>query len=157
MEDTIEELDNREKRSVNLILYNLEEPNVVDHGNVTTDIDLVNDIIKKILPDNNIKKSCVRLGAKKQDHVRPLRVTLSSKSDVISVSRNKSRYNGPVEITNDLTQMQRKHLADLRAKLKVMRDAGDTNKIIRYINGTPKIVQGHSHSLSEQKNAVAPL
>ena len=56
------------------------------------------------------------------------------------ILRNKSRYQGPVKISRDLTLIQRKHFKNLRQQLGILKEAGETDKTIRYFNGVPKIV-----------------
>lgn len=80
-----------------------------------------------------------RLGRRDSTQTRPLRVSFSSKVEVLNILRNKSRYSGPGKITQDKTPKQKKHFKDLQAQLKIMKDAGDMNKTIRYKN-VPKIV-----------------
>lgn len=142
MEDIIEELADREARANNLIFYNLEEPNQ-DQKN----IDLVRDIVRKIQPGTEGSVKCLRLGKKRDGHLRPLRVSFTSRELTLSILRNKRRYSGPVRIYQDQTPRQRMHLAELRESLKNMINAGEKNKTIRYVNGVPKIVTAtNSHS-----------
>ncbi|RLU26688.1 hypothetical protein DMN91_000485 [Ooceraea biroi] len=137
-EDLLEELEERNNRSTNLVLFLLDESSQTVDSRVS-DTELVKDILQTILPDNVPCFELIRLGIRRQGRPRPLRVSFLTRKNLRSVLRNKGRYTGPVKIRQDLTPRQRSHLADLRARLQVLRDA-DENKTIRYISGVPKIV-----------------
>jgi len=141
-EDIIVELADRNQRSNNLIFYNLDE--MADGSSSDechrVDLSLAKDIVQVIIPVGVSISKVTRLGGRKTGHARPLRVTLPTKEDVISILRNKRRYVGPVKIHQDQTTKQRKFLNDLRGRLKEYHEVGDINKTIRYFDGVPKIV-----------------
>ncbi|XP_050454126.1 uncharacterized protein LOC126852886 [Cataglyphis hispanica] len=150
-EDIIEEMEDRKKRATNLIFFNLDE----SQGNDCTDVNLVKDIIGVIQPNNTLGVKTMRLGTKSQGRSRPLRVSLPSEQDAREILRNKSRYSGPVKIAQDQTLKQRKHLKNLQSELKLLKDAGEVNKTIRYKNGVPKIVNSNRNIIS--KNGISSL
>ncbi|CAL1672567.1 unnamed protein product [Lasius platythorax] len=143
-EEVLEEIAERERRSTNLIFFNLKETDASTDSNIT-DLDLVKDILEVMGPRDvpNVKIS--RLGAKRRDSPRPLRVSFPSKHEALAFLRDKKKYSGPVKIYLDRTPKQRRHLSELQAKLKVVRDAGE-NKIIRYFNGVPRIVNARHNA-----------
>jgi len=156
-EDIIAELADRNRRSCNLILYNLDE--VVDGSSPEEshkiDLSLAMDITQAIVPDGVPILNVTRLGGRRAGHIRPLRVTFPSKENASSILRNKTRYAGPIRIYQDQTIKQRKFLSDLRGRLKDYHDAGDLHKTIRFFNGVPKIVDrptSSSSSLRSKKN-----
>lgn len=120
---------------MNLIFLNLDE---LEDG-IRDDLNLARDIISSIQTDVPEIK-VLRLGKKIQGRPRPLRVSLPAVHDVQKILKGKARYNGPVKIFQDQTLKQRKHFKELQLQLRSMRDAGETNKTIRYKNGIPKIV-----------------
>lgn len=144
-EQIIEEMEDRKSRSNNLMLFNLEEPN----NDATTDTDLANDILGKIIPCGSLPIRTMRLGKRLQGRSRPLRVSLPSSQDVMTILRNKMKYSGPVRITQDQTLKQRNYFKDIQAKLKALKDAGESDKTIRYINGVPKIVDVKARAKSK--------
>lgn len=146
-EDFIEELVDRERRSYNLIFYNLDEP-IVNQENARNDNDLARDILNSLIPCT-ANVTTLRLGKKQHGIARPLRITLRSKQDVITALRNKTKYTGPVKIYQDQTPKQRKYLKNLQIHLKELKEAGDQSKTIRYINGIPRIVQASQGSKSK--------
>lgn len=146
-EEIMSELQDRERRSNNIMIYNLEEPS----SNESMDLDIVNvkgaiQAVKKINVDN---KKIIRLGVKRQGITRPVKVILNSREDVLDIVKNKFRCRNPVRIDHDRTHKQRKHLQDLKEQLRSLHEAGHEEKTIRYINGVPKIIDVRH---SQQKN-----
>ncbi|EFN64583.1 hypothetical protein EAG_00618 [Camponotus floridanus] len=89
-DDIIEELENRGRRTANLIFYNMDE---AEDG--CNDVDLANEIIWKINPGKTPQiNNILRLGQKRQGHSRPLRIFLPSKQEALFILRNKYRYAG---------------------------------------------------------------
>jgi len=97
-EDIIAELADRNRRSCNLISYNLDE--VVDSSSPDeghkVDLSLASDITQAIIPDGVPISNVARLGGRRAGHARPLRVT--SKENAILILRNKNRYAGHIRI-----------------------------------------------------------
>jgi len=147
-EDIIEEMADRNRRSNNLILYNLDE---VDDSSSNkshkVDLSFAKDILQVIIPDRMLILRVTRLGGRKTGYARPLRVTLPSREDAISILRNNNCYVGLIKIHQDQTIKQRKFLNDLRGRLKEYHEAGNVGKTIRFFDGVPKIVD-HPVSLS---------
>lgn len=80
-EDIIEELEDRERRSRNLILFNLEESESDSHS----DIDAVNNnILQQILQDKKVEMKVARLEKKRKEHRRPVCVSVPTKRDTIN-------------------------------------------------------------------------
>lgn len=151
-EELLSEIRERDRRASNIILFNLEEMDVIQSSvPSTSDLVLAQNIFQCFLPDKIQVRKTVRIGSKTQGRSRPLCVTLSSNDQVIDVLKNKYKYSGPVGISQDRTAKQRAHLKNLRSTLKSLTDAGVTDKTIRYFNGVPKIVKINSAQVS--KNA----
>lgn len=146
-EEIMGELQDRERRSKNIMIYNLEESS----SNENIDQDIVNvkctiQSVRKINVDN-IK--IMRLGVKRQGTTRPLKVILNSKEDALDIIKNKFKCRNPIKIDHDRTPKQRKHLQDLKEQLKSLHESGLRDKTIRYINGIPKITDVRH---SQEKN-----
>jgi len=105
-----------------------------------------------IVPNGMPILRVTRLGGWRTKHARPLRVTLPSREDAISILRNKNRYVGPIRIHQDQTIKQRKFLNDLRGRLKEYHEAGDVGKTIRFFDGVPKIVDRPVSPSHSKKN-----
>lgn len=137
----ITELQDRQSRESNVLIFNLEESTITDRqerrraisANLCSIIHSIDDSIDV----SNIK--FFRLGKYVEGKIRPLKVTLSSKVDALAILKNKKRISGNLKIQSDLTPMQQKHLRDLRAKLRDLNQGGE-NKTIKYIKGVPQIV-----------------
>lgn len=137
----INELQDRQSRESNVLIFNLEETNAADHLERTRAVSAkLFDVIHSI--DDSIDVSNIkffRLGKYVEGRIRPLKVTLSSKADALTLLKNKKRISGNLRIRSDLTPMQQQHLRDLRTKLQDLNDGGG-NKTIKYIKGVPQIV-----------------
>lgn len=139
--EIIDELQDRQSRESNIIMFNLEEVaesdpkkrNEIESGKIASIISSIDDSI------NTSGIRFARLGKFLQGKQRPIKITLSSKSDVLKVLKKKRIINIPVKIHGDLTPMQRQHLSDLRAQLDELNRKGG-NKTIKYIRGKPQIV-----------------
>lgn len=155
-EDIIAEIADRQQRLCNIMIFNVEESsNLINKenslntetssvGNTTLDKQLVDSILKQIDPSGIPVRKVFRVGTNRSGRPRPLRVILSSREDVISILKNKWKYNGPARISEDYTKKQQTCLSNLRAELKRLHDSGDKNKTIRFVRGVPKIVNSVS-------------
>lgn len=150
-EATISEINERERRSKNIIIYNLPESK-----SNTTSIRIDHDTrhIAKLIAsfctsevDASFKS--YRIGRPSKDNSRPLKVILKNSDAVIEFCKNFDPsildHLEPdlrkVSISRDRTPMERKYLQDLRAELKNRTDNGEVDLTIKYINGTPQIIK----------------
>lgn len=144
----IQEIQEREKRKNNIIIYGSRESNC-DSNKKQIDLDTV--LIKEMcdelkLSDDDLK--VFRLGRfdpTKTDSKRPIRVTFSNESRVVSVLRGLSKLRkvpsfSNVSIYRDRTPMQAQLHKDMKAKLVQRLDDGETNLVIKYVKGVPSIV-----------------
>ncbi|KAK5640701.1 hypothetical protein RI129_009248 [Pyrocoelia pectoralis] len=139
-EEIITEVAERQLRSRNVIMYNLNE----NHSNDQDLID-VQDVIKKIstVPTEHIK--LFRLGqSKSPNKPRPIKIIFKNSDDAISVLRNNKKLkeiNSTIFVRSDLTKMQLEHLSNLRTELQERISNGEKDITIRYIRGVPKIIK----------------
>lgn len=137
----VDELLDRQSRERNILIFNLEETetgNIEDRNAIEkTKLTEILSSIDNQININNLQ--FMRLGRYSQDKTRPLKIILPSKHDVLNILKNKRKLNLNVGIQADLTVMQRNHLKNLRSKLEEINKNGG-NKTIRYINGSPQIV-----------------
>ena len=131
----LSEIQEQEKRTKNIVVYNLEEPASEDGPTrKTEDANKVKELIDVILPDCTEQdvSSIRRLGAKKQDEgdnvskPRPLLLTFNSvqaKKNVLSNSRNlaKSTFKH-VSICPDLTKTQQTEDKKLRNEIRILNE-----------------------------------
>lgn len=135
--DLVDEIQERDKKSCNIIIFNIIESN-------SSDDELANDLIKNLNIDANIS-SVIRLG-KQSNKPRPIRITFDSPRAVLSVLKSKkSLLNVPswknAWITTDLTNNQRKFLSSLKKERDRRNGLNDGTWFIKYIRGSPKLVQ----------------
>ncbi|KAB0790480.1 hypothetical protein PPYR_15126, partial [Photinus pyralis] len=144
-EEIIQETFERQRRSCNLIIYNIEEYHSEDkETRIESDVETAKEIISQISTVSTTDIHVTRLGRPNNvGNKRPLRIAFKNPSDVIDVLRNKfklkSLYSNSVSISADQTPRQREYLKNLRDQLQVRLANGD-NVTIRYMNGVPKIV-----------------
>lgn len=138
VEEVLRESTEREKRSKNIILFNVAEE--------TQDIlTVAKDIISHACSDvktDNIK--VYRVGKKVQDKNRPVKIELESATEAKNILKNKAQIREPyqhIKINNDQTFLQRKYLKQLREKLIDMNDNDNEKYGIKYIYGVPTIVE----------------
>ena len=153
-DDVVEELNDREYRSRNLIIFGLPEPQESSPElNKSIDLTAVRGVLTEICPLNCLAPVTYRLGKQGKTPCRPLCVRLDSAAEVKKILQSKHRYKGPYKISDDKTNNQRESIMQLREKLRVLHEQGQTQMTIRYIRGVPKIVKGRPHNDSSQKNA----
>ncbi|KAK2575281.1 hypothetical protein KPH14_008133 [Odynerus spinipes] len=156
VEDVISELADRDRRSRNIMIFNLEETSSETSSatnsnaaagdnfaaNVALDKQLVDSILKQISPTGEVIKinHLSRVGSTQRGRPRPAKVVLDSRAEVMEVLKNTGRYKGPARITEDCTAKQRAYLRSLRTELNHLHETGDVHKTIRFVNGVPRIV-----------------
>lgn len=148
-EDVISECNDRSRRSRNVIVHNLAEANPASPAREakTHDARHIQSFLDHI--HCNVQFTDVRhfrLGKRSRDKIRPLVICLPSESAALYIFKNFKHDDVPdnlrgISVSHDRTPRERKHLEQLRASLKSRQDAGEVNLTIKYINGSPKIVQ----------------
>lgn len=138
----LRELKDREKRCSNLMLFNAAESSSSDvKQRIADDTRIVRTVMDTLGAGHVGLVKVVRLG-KRGNKVRPVKLVLSSRNDVIECLKHKHRLSDTVyRISADLTELQRSHISDLRKELKVRVEHGETDLTIKYIEGLPKIVK----------------
>lgn len=150
-EATIAEINERERRSRNVILYNLpESKNNTASVRIEHDSNLISKIIAKFCPsDSEASFKSYRIGRPLKDRSRPLKVIFKKSTVVMELCKNFSPSDlveqepnlRDVGISRDRTPAERKYLQELRATLKEMTDSGEADLTIKFVNGVPKIVK----------------
>lgn len=148
------ELAERRKRENCIIVFGLPE------SNGSEDDRLAEELIESICPHKiSAIKSCQRIG-KSSVKPRLLKVELNSDQDALDILRKKSgmprdRYRN-VFIRPDLTKMQREHLAELRREIDVRKKEGETNLVIKYVRGQPRITTVSKRTREEEFSPDRP-
>lgn len=139
--DTIDELMDRQVRSNNFILFNLpENKNGSDLENIKYIFTALNENIK------NVTFYRIReIESTIPDRPRPVRVCLTDQSDIFTILqaqkdlKNSTKWSN-IHFSSDKIIKQRDEMANLRKTLQNRRKKGEQNLIIKYVNGTPKII-----------------
>lgn len=142
--DIISELIDRQNRMKNTLLFNLPESS--DSNNQSQDINIVQDVLKYL----DLKTSptqIFRLGKLSSDSTkpRPLKLCFSNQQDVFDIfsSQHKLKSNSSwkdIRFSSDRTKQQQAHMSELRQELLRRRTEGESDLIIKYIKGIPKII-----------------
>lgn len=146
-EEIIEEINERNKRQRNLVIFGVTEPdqNLPNEARENSDKSEVSDLLHVVLPElntNDIKP--IRLGRFATDRTRPIKIRLDNETDVLKVIRHSntlknSRYRNKVFISVDRTPRQLEYYKKIREELNQRKNAGENNIKIKYVNGIPKI------------------
>lgn len=149
-ENVIAEINDRNARARNIILFKIPESSSQD---VQAKRNHDKTLIKIILTASNLEEEDLvtfyRLGKTTATNHRPLKVVLVNKEKAIKLLRNFKRdvvvkINASLSetsISSDKTPAERGFLADLRSQLNDRIGKGETGLTIKFFNGTPKIVQ----------------
>lgn len=145
IEEFCSEINDRSNRKRNAILYNIPESNSRGiNEQKSHDRNIISNIFGSFGLDN-IQFSFFRLGKKSSPKARPVKVILQN-SDVAndffkkfnkeSLADNLSN----VTISRDKTKQERQYLDEIRKELDRRLGSGEPDLTIKYINGTPTIV-----------------
>lgn len=137
---TVAEIEERHKRSHNLIIFGFEETPANAPNPQPTDAETIRSYLASLVPTITPAdiRNISRMGKLVAGKIRPVRVVLNSAAlarEVLVKSRKNPRPN--TKVRSDLTPTEQSELRCLRETLAKME--GDTHTI-RYVNGRPKIV-----------------
>lgn len=144
MEEIINEMEDRKMRSNNIMILNINESNAVNRNDRMEEEKRT---VRKILAHASITINdfkVIRTGKYDGSKTRPVKVVLESNEAVVNILKNRKKINEKIpsiRIFADQTVIQREYYKQLRSKLNDMVNAGDTSKMIKYVNGIPKIVK----------------
>lgn len=137
-EMVINEIAERQRKANNVIIYKLEENN--------DDCSRARETINLIAPDVDTKNiKVMRLGkVHNNNKIRPLKVILNNTEDSSKVIYNKKKLKNnmayKVQLSFDLTNMQRNYLKSIIDEMSRRRNNGE-NLYIKYTNGKPTIAK----------------
>lgn len=145
-ETFIREIQDRDNRKQYMIIYGLPETQLTNANQSSTDTQVICNILN-MLGIGNTNVNPVRLGKYDPSRLtnnRPVRVKLASESDLYVAFRNISNLKNSndfkhLNISRDLTQMQRDLYNDTKKELQNRIAAGEDNLRITYVRGMPTI------------------
>lgn len=144
-ETIINEMLERQNRASNVILFNVNE---VNEANSRARIESEKKALKEII--NNVENfgdeefKFQRLGKFSQQKTRPVKILFENKVVAIKFLKEKQKIIQKIpsiRIYADQTKKQREYFIQIKGKLEELKQAGHTNKTIRYINNIPTIVE----------------
>lgn len=158
-EEIIQEIDQRQKRKKNVIIFGSSES-----GNSVTEMQgqdkqFVSEIlVHSDIPDININDIQIsRLGKPNSNKSRPLRLIMPNEKVVTSFikSHQKIRRNQKFKkltIASDKTHMEMEYYHSLKKELKRRQDAGEMNLVIKYRRGIPTIMELEASGSTQAQN-----
>lgn len=147
LEGFIEEVNDRQRRTRNVIVYGLMESKSAPADAKNHDSRMVNLILKKANLEGSFANTrFFRLGKKGSNEPRPIKLCMPSQGDATTLFQCLSNIEDlgvelkGITLGRDRTLRERQHLSELRDTLKTRNEAGEKNLTIKYVNGVPKIV-----------------
>lgn len=142
-EDTIFEIQERSRRNKNIILIGLPEPKNSDRDSRRNcDKNEAIEIIKKILPECPMPHTVLRLGKYNPNKNRSIKLCFENQETAKLILKNKKKLaSNTIRLYPDLTPKQQYHMNHLRNELASREQKGETDLIIKYIKGIPKIIK----------------
>lgn len=147
LDAAIGELNDRERRKFNIMIFKLPESEEVDPlQRKVHDTGVLTELFASICPEVDCRGLKVhRMGNRSTDKVRPVRVVLRSEVEVrkILASAQKAKDIPKFKlliISSDKTPRQQSQYQDLKRQLSERFKNGEKNLKIRYVSGVPKIV-----------------
>lgn len=141
-EDIIMELNERNLRSKNILISGITESTSTDpKERQVHDKNMSMSIIKTIYADCPQPRYVFRVGKYKKDKNRLVKVCFDSSDIVLNILRNKSSVKNEMnKFYPDQTPQQQSYMKYLKEELDSRTKNGETNLIIKYVRGTPKII-----------------
>lgn len=150
-EDIIREINDRNKRRNNLIVFGVPEQNqeLPNNERVSKEKSEVTDILKAIVPEFNITIKPERLGKYSPGKNRPIKISFHSEKQVCDfVYNGKKIKNGRfkhVSLSFDRTVRQISHYKKVKEELQQRISDGERGLKIKHFDGVPRIVSIQSN------------
>lgn len=136
-EEVIKEVTERQTRKNNIMIFNLKEnPQISDATAVQRIFRQMCDVLPTVIKID-------RIGRPNKNNIKALKITLSNHDEVQQIVKNKSKLDRleRIYISTDLTKRQQEEFKKVKKELDQRRSRGEEDWIIRYVNGSPKIVK----------------
>lgn len=157
MEEIINEANERQKRASNIIIHNLMESPATENADKLE----INTLFSKIPGVHSSGFHSIRLGKPRTNgSPRPLKVILENNADTLTILKSYKKLlpeETNIHITFDKTPIQRENMKRLQTELEQRKNNGDSDLIIKYINGSPKIINSKNEQLSLQRQSTTRI
>ncbi|KAJ3660332.1 hypothetical protein Zmor_004784 [Zophobas morio] len=141
-EDIINEIEDRNRRATNLILFNLPESNAVN-SDMRKDDDKSR-CQKIMIPESKSESvkimNCVRLGRLNDDKIRPIKIIFGNSHQALEILKSYKRKEN-LYLNRDLTPRQQNHSFLIRSEFRNRIEHGENDISLKYRDGIPKIVK----------------
>lgn len=144
LEPAVQEMQEREYRAANILLFGVKESDTVTKDErITQENKTVEEILQRI--DSTVTREIKvrRLGKYEPQKVRPIKVTFPSKAIALGILKQRSKLssNEAIYIKSDQTVNQRNYLKAIIAEMETRIQEGEQNLRIKYVNSVPKIIK----------------
>jgi hypothetical protein len=132
-ESIINELQDRQNRSKNVIVYNVPESrSSVINQRIVHDNDQIANVINDLGVSVNVCK-VIRLGkSTDKSKPRPIKLICKDSAEALDMLRNKKKCKSDIKIRNDLTKMQRDYMTKILKELSDRKSKGEVNLSLKY-------------------------
>lgn len=145
-ENIVQEIQDRTTRMKNIILMGIPESKESNRNeDYSSDLREVNRIINALTKNCPQPSKIFRLGKYNPNRNRSIKLCFESHEPVKLLLRNKDRLPSNIKIFSDKTPAQQKYFKELKEELFRRAKDGEEDITIKYIKGTPKIVQKEMH------------
>lgn len=143
---TFTEIQERNEKSKNIIVYNIEEcKSMVVSERVDYDKLHITKLLENLEMDTTHNFKVARIG-KPSQKARPIRVMFHDQLLAKECLKRKKKLNGSnLNIKSDLTLAQRTQIREAYAELALRKEKGETDLIISFRKGIPLIIKDGSH------------
>ena len=139
-DEVIAEVEDRNRRAANLILFNLpESTETLSDQRKEDDTSRCLSIVLPTNKDNVSVLSCLRMGKYNSDKLRPLKMTFANAQQALDVLKSYKRKDN-FYLNRDLTPRQQNSSYLIRSEFKRRKQQGEHDIQLRYYNGMPKII-----------------
>jgi hypothetical protein len=149
--ETLSELAERNTRTKNVIFIGIPEidDSLPQKDHSSEDLKQITEMVDKVDEKAATKIiRCYRLGLRKANNSRPIKVIFQDAEYSDSVLYGRQRFPQNIKVRHDLTIVQRDHLKMLWSEIDERKKKGETNLTVKYINNTPKIVTDRKKNFS---------
>lgn len=153
---TLREIDDREARKCNLMIFGCDE--TASDEDKHLDTELAQEIIGAVCPEIDTSKiRALRVGKGDQNRKRPIRVKLGSSRDARNiffkakeiVKQEKYKH---IAVGFDKTKREIEEYRALRGEMQTRVENGETNLRIKYFRNMPKIIKISSTTTSKNQH-----
>ena len=144
-ENIMREIQERKKRECNIIMVGVAEPagDNIKERYINEESEVIK-IITSLKNDISKPEKFFRLGKYNPEKPRKLKVCFANPEQTTYLLRNKDKLPANVKFFSDQTPTQYKYLTYVKDELKRRTANGETNLTIKYIQGTPTIINKES-------------